>query len=134
MNDLTTNPADLGWPMTLPLEVALKSDSIQDICDAYGLSDEDWERLKVNPVFIAEVIAISKELKKDGMSFKLKARLQSEEFLKNSWHLVNNSDTPAAVKADMIKATWKAAGLEPTRTDSAGPQNAFQINIDLSGR
>jgi hypothetical protein len=85
--------------------------------------------------FIADLKAVVEELRKDGMSFKMKARLQAEELLKTSWRLIhsNNDDVPPNVKADLIKFTIRAAGLDGSKDQAAaGSQsNALQININL---
>jgi hypothetical protein len=129
------DPSELGYPPTLALEVALKSAPIKNICMDYNLSKEDWDRMRVDPMFLADVMALQEELKKDGMSFRLKARMQSEEFLKESWKIVHDrtGEVPPNVKADLIKATWRVSGLEPTRGEAVGNANAFQININFGG-
>jgi len=131
------NPSEIEiYPPTLPLEVALKTASVKDICEAYGLSKDEWEKLKVNPMFVHEVAAYRDALKKDGgMSFKMKARLQSEELLKTSWRMIHDrsGDVSPQVQADLIKFTIRAAGLDGSKDQAAqaGQQNALQININL---
>jgi hypothetical protein len=71
-------------------------------------------------------------LQKDGVSFRIKAKLQAEALLAKSWALIHSPDTPNTVKADLIKSTVRWAGYEPKQTDGAGAgTNAFQININL---
>jgi hypothetical protein len=131
----TDDPAELGWPPTLPIEVALKTASVKEICEAYGLSRDDWEKLRHDPVFIAEVAEANEALKKEGMSFRMKARLQSEELLKTSWKMIHapSDEVPPAVKADLIKFTIKAAGLSEEKAAASTGQvgTALQININL---
>lgn len=129
------NPAEIeAYPPTLPIEVALKTASTQVICEAYGLSEAQWNKLRVDPLFVADVKAAAEELKKDGMSFKTKARLQSEELLKTSWQLIHSphDEVAPSVKADLIKFTIRAAGLDGSKdAATAASQNALQININL---
>lgn len=127
------NPAELGYPATLPIEVALRTASIQRICEAYGITREEWDELRQNPMFIADVKAAHEELKKDGMSFRMKARLQSEELLKQSWRMIHASsdEVPPSVKADLIKFTIRAAGLEADSKSTVSATNNLQININL---
>jgi hypothetical protein len=68
-------------------------------------------------------------LSRDGMSFRVKARIQSEALLETSWQLIHSNSTPAQVKADLIKHTHKVAGLEPK--EQAGVVSPLQININL---
>lgn len=128
------DPALLGYPATLPIEVALQTAPIRTICEAYGLTREQWNQLRVHPQFVADVRAAHEELKKDGMSFRMKARLQADELLKKSWQMIHEpfDRVPANVKADLIKFTVRAAGLEPdSKSNAASAANNLQININL---
>ena len=129
-----SDPAKLGWPPTLPIEIALRTAPIKVICEEYGLSKAEWDVLRFDERFIKDVADAVAELKKEGMSFKMKARLQSEELLKTSWKLIHSSseDVPPSVKADLIKFTVRAAGLDGSKDQASNTmQNALQININL---
>jgi hypothetical protein len=129
------DPATLGFPPTLPIEVAMRVAPIKDICEAYNLTRQDWEQLRHDPVFINAVAEAKEALNKEGMSFKMKARLQSEELLKTSWNMIHASpdEVPPSVKADLIKFTIRAAGLDGSKDQVANAvaANALQININL---
>jgi hypothetical protein len=132
------DPAELGFPPTLPIEIALREQTPREICEAYNISKSEWADIRVNPVFIRALTDAVELLKKEGMTFKIKARLQSEELLKTSWALIhsNNDQVSPAVKADLIKFTIKAAGLDASQeqklaASAGGQQNALQININL---
>lgn len=139
MNALTTirpeDPSDLGYPPTLPIEIALRVAPIQDICKAYGISKEEFAELRHDPVFVADLQRAVDMVKREGMSFKLKAQLQSEELLKTSWKMIHaqNDEVPASVKADLLKFTIRAAGLDgskdPSANGSKGPSLSIQINL-----
>jgi hypothetical protein len=123
------DPAALGWPPTLPLEIALREHTVPDICESYGIDASQWERLRLDKVFQAAVVKYAEMLKADGMGFRLKAQLQSETLLQTSWRIIHDPDTPAAVRADLVKATWKAAGHG--NNDAPQQANAFSIQINL---
>jgi hypothetical protein len=134
MDDSPSDPSEFGFPATLPLELALKEKSVPDLCKAYGIGRDEWDKLRRDPLFISAVGGYVEELKKDGMSFKLKARLQAEVLLATSFKLIHshNDDVPPQVKADLIKFTIRAAGLDGSKDQAqAGPQTALQININL---
>lgn len=130
------NPAEIGsYPPTLPIEIALRTAPLPDICAAYSISHEEWLQLRLDPAFQRDLTAAVELVKKDGMSFKLKAQLQADELLKTSWRMIhsNNDEVPASVRADLLKFTVRAAGLaDPAEKAGNGPQNALQININLS--
>lgn len=131
------DPATITYAPTLPIEIVLKTAPIKDICAAYSLSIDEWEILRVDPVFRADVARVLAEVQKDGVSFKMKARLQSEQLLQSAWNIVHDTTgaVPPSVKADMIKAIWRVAGLEPTKGEGTigDSTNTFQIAIQFSG-
>lgn len=125
------NPADLGWPATLPLEVAMRTAPIKTICEAYKISESEWEALRRNPLFLADVRMAMESLKTDGMRFRSKARLQAEALLQTSWKLIHDPETPAAVALEGIKSTVRWAGLEPKGKDGGDTGNNLNIQINL---
>lgn len=125
------DPASIGWPPTLPIEIALKTAPMDEIRIAYGYSQAEWGALRYDPVFLADLAAAVQVVKKDGMSFKLKAQLQAEELLKSSWRLIHEDACPASVKADLIKATMRWAGYDAKEQVAAGGGNALNIQINL---
>lgn len=130
-----TNPAALAWPTTLPIELALKTASPAELRDHYGYSDEEWAALRANPVFLAELAAACELVKQEGMSFKLKARLQSEALLETSWRLIHapHSEVPAAVKSRLMEATWRMAGFDSKDTNAPGGSAGLAIQINFNG-
>jgi hypothetical protein len=128
------NPAEIGaYPPTLPIELALRVDTVEKICEAYGISHDEWLELRADPVFQRDLSEAVKLVKKEGMSFKLKAQLQSEELLKTSWKMIHApaDEVPPSVKADLLKFTVRAAGYAEPAEKAGGMQNALQINIHL---
>ena len=138
-NDLAVaqDPATLGWPPALPVELALRETSPHELCESYGIDQIEWDRLRVDPLFIAAVTQAVDELRHDGVSFKSKARLQSEMLLAKSFEMINApyEQVPAAVKADLIKHTVRVAGLDASRDQGggagAGVIAALKIDINL---
>jgi hypothetical protein len=123
------DPSRLGYPATLPIEIALKVAPIKDICATYGISREMWVSLCADPVFSADY-AKAKELISEGMGFKLKAQLQADALLKKSWELIHDPMTPSNVRADLIKSTIKWAGHDsPAVSEMTG--SGFSININF---
>lgn len=134
--DIGTDPARLSWPPTLPIEIALKTAPLEQIRDEYGYTTEEWKALKYNPLFVRDLAQAVETVQQEGMSFKLKAKLQAEELLKTSWRLIHapTDEVSPTVKADLIKATMRWAGYEEKAGAAAGSQtNALQININLGG-
>ena len=125
------NPADLGFPPMLPIELALKIAPPSDICGHYGISKEQFAAIIAHPVFIKQYQEAVEALKVDGMSFKLKARMQAEGFLATSFAMVTNPATSDAVRADLIKNTVRWAGYDAKAAEVGAGGNAFNIQINL---
>lgn len=124
------DPSDLGFPPMLPMELALRIDTPQRICQHYGLSKEQFAQIIAHPVFQKRYQEAIEQLKVDGMSFKVKARMQAEDFLATSFAMVKSPATSDAVRADLIKNTVRWAGYDAKAVDS-GQSNAFNIMINL---
>jgi len=131
------DPTTLSWPVTLPIELALKTASPQAIQLEYGYTDEEWAALPRNPAFMKDLAGACELVRQEGMSFKLKAKLIAEENLKQVWKMVHQSHevVPPAVKAKMIELTARWAGFDP-RTNgeeaASGPLNANTLNIQIN--
>ena len=128
------DPASLSYQPTLPVEVALRTASIRNICISYKLNEEEWNTLRHDPLFIRDVQEAATMLKKEGMSFKMKAKLQSESLLQTSWQMIHakGDEVPPSVKADLLKFTIRAAGLDGSLDKSQqniAPTLQIQINL-----
>jgi hypothetical protein len=89
---------DLGYPATLPLELALRIATPKKICDAYGITKHEFEALCRNPTFVEDLRRARELVRKEGMSFRIKAMLQADELLKTSWGMIHNGALPATVR------------------------------------
>lgn len=129
-----SDPARLGYPPTFPIEIALRTSSTRAICEEYGITEEEWDRIRFEPLFLDDLARAVEMLKTEGMSFKLKARLQAEEVIKTNWRLIHDPDVPASVRAQQINATVRWAGYDtPPSKDGPAAGNGFSININLNG-
>lgn len=127
------DPATLGYPPTLPIEIALRTAPLPQLQAEYGYTNDEWGALKDDPAFLADLAAAVEMVRKEGMSFKKKAQLQAEELLKTSWRLIHApaDEVPSSVKADLIKATARWAGYDNKEAAQGGNATALQININL---
>lgn len=125
------NPAELGWPPMLPVELALAIDTPKAICEHYGITREDFAVIIAHPAFIRSYQEAIEQIKVDGAGFRLKARMQAEDFLTTSFQMVKNPATSDAVRADLIKNTVRWAGFDKKAEDGAGSGNGFNIILNL---
>ena len=131
------DPTTLAWPPTLPIELALRTASPSELQIEYGYMDADWEALRHNPTFLKELAGACELVRKEGMSFKLKARMIAEENLKPLWKMIHagHEVVPPAVKAKLIELTARWAEYDPRSNgveSAAGPLNANTLNIQIN--
>jgi hypothetical protein len=125
----------VGWPATLPLEIALQESTPKEICSDYGITRSEWDAIRTNPHFINELGRAVEELRVDGTGFKMRVRMQATEMLKENFRLVHDPATPHAVKADLIKHTIRVAGYDASREQAAAAVksgSAVAITINLA--
>lgn len=131
------DPTALVWPPTLPIELALKTATPDELRREYGYTPEEWEALPRNPVFMRDLAGACELVRQEGMSFKLKAKLIAEENLKQCWKMIHADHVlvPAAVKAKLIELTARWAGYDNKVTgdgSGGGPVNANTLNIQIN--
>jgi hypothetical protein len=130
------DPATFGYPPGLPVEIALQEYAPQYVCESYGIDAKEWDRIRQDPVFISDLHARLIELKAEGASFKMKAQLQSLEYLKELWKISHNDKVDAEARAKIMLNVIKYAGYDASRDQAAAVQGAaigqaLQINIHL---
>lgn len=125
------DPSLLGFPPMLAVEIALGIDSPKNICAAYGIDKPTFTAILAHPVFIKQYQMAIEQLKIDGASFRLKAKIQAEEFLKENFKMVKSPGTSDSVRAKLIENTVRWAGYDQKVAEGGGANNNFQININL---
>lgn len=125
-----------NWTNRVAFELALvmesQGETVQDMLQRNNLTVAEFMEFSKDKVFERTVQEYRAEIRAKGLSFRQKARVQAEELLKTSWILIHSIDTPAAVKADLIKQTVKWADLEPKNNEVAtGGAGGVSITINL---
>lgn len=111
-----TLPADPAasapYPRGLALDLALEVGTLKEILESYNITPENFKKILATPAFRQEFEAHKESLATEGWSFKKKAQAQAELYLNLVYRLASSDQTPAAVRADLIKSTVKWAGLD----------------------
>jgi hypothetical protein len=116
------------------VELALRQNSVQEICEAYAIDAGKWRVLRQDPRFVEALAEADRMIRKEGVAFKTKAKLQSDGLLKRSWELIHDrtGDVPAMVQAKLIELTYRVAGYDVTAASGGGGMGAslhIEINI-----
>lgn len=135
------DPSELGWPVTLPLEIAMAEHPPQDICLSYNIGRDEWRRLIADDRFRAAVQEAWDELQAPGARFRVKIKAQAEGYLARMWALAHDADNekvPARVQAQIMTFAIQAAGLDASIEQKAKAQqqgnsqtNNLQIVLQL---
>lgn len=136
MGDLATidNPIEglpIQWQSSLVLDLAMGVDK-DAICEAYDLQYAQLCAIEGNPSFAARVESTRKDLEKEGASFKLKAQMQAEEYLKTAFKMVHDDDVDPKVRAKLIADTIRWAGFDNASSEVGGSGSGISISINLS--
>lgn len=128
------DPASLGYPPMFLVELALRQNTVKEVCESYNIDAAKWAVLSRDPSFVDALAEIDRTLRKEGMAFKTKARLQADGLLKRSWELVHDKsgDVPPMVQAKLIELTYRVAGYDVTAQAGGGGIGAslhIEINI-----
>ncbi|MFM7007814.1 MAG: hypothetical protein ACKO0Z_00530 [Betaproteobacteria bacterium] len=122
-------PLEIGFPPLLPMELALRIDTPANICAIYNIDKDEFAAMIQHPVFIKAYQEAVEALKVDGMSFKVKAKMMAEEYLKTAFSMVQDKNTSDNVRADLIKATVRWGGLDAKTDMAASPTFNIQLNL-----
>lgn len=126
-----TQPATV-WREALIVDLALGI-SHDAILQEYNLQSHQLDAVLADPAFMAQVEALSVDLKKSGVTFEMKARIQADYMLDTVWGMVHDERTPANVRADLIKSMVRWAGHEKQAGDQPnGGRSGFSISINLT--
>lgn len=126
--------AELSFDPRIAYEIALGMDKASVIFGKYGVSEERAVQLVRTPAFLATVRRYGDEIREGGVSFKLKAKIQSEDLLSHSYMIATDPEAPMSVRADLIKWTAKMAGFEPALDKGqGGAVGGFVLNISFAG-
>lgn len=119
----------------LAYEIALGTESTEDIFTRYGYDVDTATRLLSDASFAQMLERVTKEVRTNGVSFRSKARLQAEELLQYSFNMATDENVSAAVRADLIKWTAKVGGLEPKeKEEGKGQGGGLTLNITFAGQ
>lgn len=112
------------------MELALGLESPDALCIRYDITPSEYSLLLANPVFQTDLTHWKSKMVDEGLSFKLKARIQAESYLEEIDELISDPTTSKETKLAAISRIVSWAGLEQSKTTSeAGSKPSVTINI-----
>lgn len=118
------------WPPQLVLDIALETHDLPDLLHKHDISESDLNKFYDNAQFRRELLNARAELAQSGSAFRAHARVIAEEHLLTMNQLMNDPDTPIAMKVAIWQSLVKYAALEPPKEAPITPgQSAVTIHI-----
>lgn len=109
--DNPINDLPVLWQNSLVIDVALGVDH-ETICEAYDLQYPQLQQIMHTAAFKNRLGKLQEDMSKDGVTFRMKAQMQAEEYLKTSFDMVHNPEVDPKVRAKLIGDTVRWAGFD----------------------
>lgn len=113
-------------------EVALQYEPLNIVMQRYDVTMEDLKKLRKHQPFIVAVRNHQKDIKENGLTFKLKSKMLAEELLEDSFLLAKDSNIPPAVRTKNIENIVRWGELEPAKKTGEGSDTGPQFNIQIN--
>ena len=133
------SPVHTKWNDRFAFDLALllegSGEKLDELLERHEFDASDLLTFNKDPTFLKKIEAFREEVHTKGLTFRVKARAQAEELLKTSWVLIHDPVVSPAVKADLINATVKWAGLDTAPPgESQNTAGGVTISINLGGQ
>lgn len=130
--NLPENPTGLHVPSEMVAEIAAGLEDPKDIAFRYGVAGQSWEDLKKWVPFQNAVAAQKAEFEKSGYTFKVKAKVLTEDVFEDAYRVARANNTTLLQKLEFIKIGAKLADMEPKQSTQAAAGPGFSITINLA--
>ena len=116
----------------LALDLAVQSDTAENLCKKYDLTLRQFQSIISHPAFIKVVEDMQQEIGDRGVTFKMKAAVQADMYLEDLHKMIRDTMTPPNIRLGAIQSIVKWAGLEPKQTAGTGETIApFKLTINM---
>jgi len=130
--DLLPEPGRLTISSEMVAEIAAGLEDPKDIAFRHGIAGQAWEELKNWPPFQNAVATQKAEYEKSGFTFKMKARLLTEDVFDQAYKFAKSTETSLLQKLEFIKVGAKLGEMEPKPTAATAAGPGFSITINLA--
>lgn len=120
------------WPSNLPRELALEGSSTSEVLQRCGVSDEEYTYWATLPAFRKALSDAAKEVREQGMSFKILCQGIALDFLPVIDQKLHDNTVPFDKKMDAFKYISKLASLEPKDEKNSDAGKGTMVNIQIN--
>jgi hypothetical protein len=129
--DLLPEPGRLSIPSEMVAEIAAGLEDPKDIAFRYGIAGQAWESLTKWTPFQNAVAAQKAEYEKSGFTFKVKAKVLTEDVFEEAYRHAKSNHSTLLQKLEFIKVGAKLADMEPKSNQAVATGPGFSITINL---
>ena len=123
-------PAIKDYPQNFVMELALGLETEDALCVRYDFTPEEYALLLSNKTFQSDLANWKQRMADEGLSFKLKARVQAESYLMDIDGIIHDPSTSNETKLAAISRVVSWGGLDQKATqESSSSKPSITINI-----
>lgn len=119
------------YPQNFVMELALGLESPDALCIRYDITLHEYSQLTSNPTFQTDLNNWRSRMADEGLSFKLKARVQAESYLADIDDIITSQSTSPETKLAAISRVVQWGGLESKGDNSSG-SNKPSVTINIT--
>jgi hypothetical protein len=122
------------WPAKFCVDLVLGFISEEAVLAKYGVDEETYERFKRLPAFRRDLAMAMGTIREEGLTFKTKCRLFSEEYLTEIYQQMFDKSVGVSQRFTMFQQLVKLGGLEPEKEKTVVDQfaNFPRVNIQIN--
>lgn len=113
------------------VELALGQEDPYAVAARYGLDAEAFVSLRANKHFRTAVARKLAELQKEGVTFKIKTAMMAEALIEELYKRAKDPEMSTSALLQIVQWLTRVGDLEPKTTGPQGPQNGFNVVINL---
>lgn len=125
-------PGRLEIPSEMVAEIAAGLEEPRDIAFRHGIVGQAWIDLQKWVPFQNAVATQKAEFEKNGFTFKLKAKVLTEDVFEDAYRIARSQDSTLLQKLEFIKMGAKLADMEPKANAPVSTGSGFSITINLT--
>ena len=117
------------------MEIAAGLSDPESVCEKYGISPEQWERLKINPTFVGMMKEATLTFAGDanaGKRITKKSEILLEESLPILHRIMVRPDASTQAVLDTVKQLSVLAGRTQRQAERAGAGSGFNVAIHIN--
>lgn len=126
-------PPVVDIPPELIMGIAMGMEEPKDLAYRHGIVGEQWEQLCKWKPFLDAVAKQRAELEANGFTFRLKAKLLTEDVFDEAYKIAKSNETTLMQKIEFVKLGAKLADMEPKQSAQVAAGPGFSISINFSG-